>query len=81
MVTFGVVVYDLMPYALLHVELGLLLGIFFAILFGMIAGLVLLAFNFERLLEVMFVKILFFWENKSIRSLCLKNMVAHKRRN
>lgn len=46
MVTFGVVIYDVLPYALLHVDLALMLGIFFAILFGMIGGLVLLAFNF-----------------------------------
>ena len=67
MVVFGICVFYLLPYSLLHLSIGLLLGLFFAVLFGMIGGLVLLAFNLESMIEILFVQVFLFWENQSIR--------------
>jgi hypothetical protein len=58
-----------------------MLTIFFFILVGMILGLTLLTYNFQSMLEFLMVKILFFWEQKSIQILILKNLTAHKMRN
>ena len=80
-IIFGAVVFYLLPYSLLHVDLGLLLMIFLSLLFGMILGAVLIAFNFERFFEVALAEILLFWENKSIKILVLKNLIVHKHRN
>lgn len=58
----GISVFYLLPLAVLHFNISLILSIFFAILLGMILGLTLIAFNFQRLLEVAIVKILLFFE-------------------
>jgi hypothetical protein len=42
----GISIYYLMPVAVLNLNLGLLLQIFFLILLGLILGLTLIAFNF-----------------------------------
>ena len=78
---YGVLVYYCFPLALLNLNLSLLLGIFFVILLGMIAGLTLVAYNFERLVEIFIVRVLLFWETKAMRMLILKNLVAHKQKN
>ena len=45
-VVYGIVVYYFMPYALLNANYALLLDVFFAILIGMIVGLVMITNNF-----------------------------------
>jgi hypothetical protein len=80
-VVYSVAIYYLLPYSLLNLDLSLILTIFFAILIGMIFGLTLLAYNFERLLEEAIVKILLFFEHKSMKIMILKNLVAHKAKN
>jgi len=45
-ILYGVSIYFLLPYSLLQLNLTLLLGIFFAILMGMIFGLTLISYNF-----------------------------------
>ena len=70
-VLYGTGIYYLLPYSLLTMNLSLVLGIFFVILIGMILGLVLLAFNFQRLFEIVITKILFFWEKKSMKHLII----------
>ena len=78
---YGTLIYYGLPLALLTLNLSLLLAIFFVILLGMIAGLTLIAYNFERLVEVFIVRVLLFWETKAMRMLILKNLVAHKEKN
>lgn len=62
-------------------NLGMLLGIFFAILLGMFTGLTMLATNLLGFLEVFFVYMIFFWEKKSMRTLLRKNLVLHRDKN
>lgn len=80
-VTFGVSVYYFLPLAIIKLNLGLLLSIFFSILLCMLLGLTLLATNLQGLLEVFFIYLFFFWEKTSMRTLLRKNLGAHKKRN
>jgi len=77
----GISIYYLMPVAVLNLNLGLLLQIFFLILLGMILGLTLIAFNFQRPLELILVYVLLFFERKSMKLLILKNLIAHRSNN
>ena len=77
-VLYGVSIFFLLPYSLLQLNLTLLLGIFFAILLGMIFGLTLISYNFQYLFEYLVVKILLCWERQSMNKLILKNLIAHK---
>jgi hypothetical protein len=77
-VLYGVSIFFLLPYSLLQLNLTLLLGIFFAILLGMIFGLTLISYNFQYLFEYLVVKILICWERQSMKKLILKNLIAHK---
>lgn len=80
-VLYGAGIYYILPYSLLTGNYSLVLGIFFFILIGMILGLVLLAFNFQRIFEIVTAKILFFWERKSMQRLMIKNLTAHRKKN
>ena len=80
-VAFGVTVYIVLPQALLNENAGLMLDIFFLILFGLILGLTLLAANLRGFVEVIVTYLLLFWEKKSMRALIKKNLVAHKHTN
>jgi len=59
----------------------MILSIFFFILVGMILGLTLLAFNLQRVLEILLVHVMLIYENKEFRQMVLKNLLAHKIRN
>lgn len=47
----------------------------------MILGLVLLAFNFQKMLEICITYLLFFWERKSMKLLIIKNLNLHRQKN
>ena len=66
-VVYGVSIYVLLPLSLLTLKISLLLIVFLAILLGMLFGLVLIAFNFQRSIELAVTYLLFFWERKSMR--------------
>lgn len=80
-VTFGVVIYIVLPAALLAENAGLILNVFFLILGGLILGLTLLVANLRGFVEVIMTYLLLFWEKKSMRALIKKNLVAHKHTN
>lgn len=80
-VSFGILVYYMLPLALLSFDISLFLGIFFAILIAFLLGLVLLSLNVQYLLEKIVVYIFFVWESSAIRMLILKNLAAHRIRN
>jgi len=80
-VLYGAGIYYLLPYSLLSANLSLLLYVFFFILLGMILGLVLLAFNFQKIFEVCLTYLLFFWERKSMKLLIMKNLDLHRQKN
>ena len=75
-------VYYLLPLSLLSANIGLLAAVFFGILVGMLAGLVVLALNLELLLERAVVLLfLAWWERAELLRLALGNLVAHRLRN
>ena len=80
-VLFGIAVYFGLPVAMLQLNFGLILQIFFMILMGLLLGLVILAVNLQGALEFVLMHILLFWETKSMKTLLRKNMVSHRRKN
>jgi len=81
---FGFCIYYLFPLALLSFDLALLLGIFMGVLMGMLIGLVMLSLNLElfveRIVVFVFVGVLC-CAKPAVKSLVLKNLVAHRIRN
>ena len=80
-VIFGIAVYYGLPAALLRLNLGMLLTIFFMLLLGMLLGLVLFSVNLQSALEFVLLYLLLFWERSSMRSILKKNLIAHKSKN
>jgi hypothetical protein len=78
---FGVMIYFVMPLAVLSFNLGLLLEIFFLILLGMLFGLTLISLNLQKMLELAIVNLLLFFERKSMKLLIIKNLSAHRASN
>jgi hypothetical protein len=81
MATLGFAIYYLMPLALLAMNLALMLHMFFALLVGLLMGLILLALNFQPLLERMVVFLFLWWETLALRTLVINNLVTHRVRN
>jgi FtsH-binding integral membrane protein len=77
----GILIYFVLPLAVISFNLGLLLEIFFLILIGMIFGLTLISFNLQRTVELCFVYIMLFFETKSMKLLIVKNLSAHRESN
>ena len=80
-VTFGTMIYIVLPQSLLALNIGLILDVFFIILFALILGLTLFVANLRGFIEIIMTYLLFFWERKSMRALIKKNLVAHKHTN
>lgn len=77
-VVFGISIYYFLPLSLLQANYGMILGIFFMILLGLMLGLTLFVTNLQGILETILVYIFFFWEKESMRVLLRKNLSAHK---
>ena len=77
----GVLVYYGLPLALLQLNFGLILTIFFILLLGMLLGLVIISINLQPALEQLLLLLLLFWEKKSMRSVLKKNMISHRQKN
>ena len=80
-VIFGIIIYYGLPVAMLKLNFGLLLKIFFIILMGMLVGLVMLAVNLQGALEFILMHILLFWETKAMKTVLRKNMATHRSKN
>jgi len=78
---YGIAIYYVLPTAVISLNLGLMLSIFFSILLGMILGLTLIAFNLQRIVELVFIQLLLFFEIKSMKILIGKNLSAHRETN
>ncbi|CAG9582077.1 conserved hypothetical protein [Leishmania major strain Friedlin] len=78
---FGFLIYYLFPTALIAMNLNLIFYIFFGVLIGLLAGLVLLAMNFERVAQTCISYLLLFWESRAVFSFMQKSLSAHRRRN
>ena len=68
-VLFGIAIYYGLPLAMLQLNFGLILAIFFMILMGLLLGLVLFSVNLQSALEFLLMHILLFWEKKSMKML------------
>jgi hypothetical protein len=80
-VVYGLSIYYFLPLAMLSFNFALILEIFFFILVGMLFGLSLLAFNLQRSLEILLTHLFLIYETKSMKTMVLKNLTAHKIRN
>ncbi|RNF22587.1 permease, family protein [Trypanosoma conorhini] len=78
---FGFLLYYFFPAVLMRMRLDWLFVIFFGVLLGMLAGLVLLAVNFERVLQTSAAYLFFFWENDAVFQAFQRCLVAHRKRN
>ena len=77
----GITIYYLLPLSVLTFNLGLLFGIFFLILIGMIFGLALISLNLQRIFELIVVYTILIYEKSSMKLLILKNLSAHRENN
>ena len=78
---FGVMVYFVMPLAILSFDISLLLMIFFLILVGMLLGITLISLNLQSVIELAIVNSLLLFESKSMKILIVKNLSAHRQSN
>lgn len=78
---FGGSIYYFLPLGIASSDFPLLTTIFFVLLVAMLLGFSLLALNFQHILEVIVVRVLFCWEKALSRTLILKNLVAHRLQN
>lgn len=78
---YGIMIFFVLPLSVLSFNLGLLFEIFFLILVGMIFGLTLISINLQRMIEILVVYVLLFFEKKSMKMLILKNLSAHRATN
>ena len=80
-VVFGFLIYYLLPLSLLSFNLALFFNLFFGLLLGLLFGLILLALNFQHILERILLRMFFFWERPQIPFIVRKNLIAHRARN
>jgi hypothetical protein len=80
-VVYGLSLFYMLPLSMISMDYGMILKVFFFILFGMLFGLCLLALNASRLLEIALTYIFLFYERKSMKMMVLNNLKAHKLRN
>ena len=74
-------VYYLLPLALLELNIGLILTIFFLLLLAILLGLVMMAINLQSALEKLLLYVFCFWEKKSMRTVLKKNLISHRKKN
>lgn len=74
-------IYYLLPKSFINQNIGMLLSLFFIFIGGLMAGLILLSYNFQYLFEKYIVKLFLFWVDETESSLLLKNLSAHREKN
>ncbi|KAL7696318.1 FtsX-like permease family [Lotmaria passim] len=77
----GFAMYSFFPTSLITLNYALMFYILFLVLFGMFTGLVILATNFERVMETAMRLVFMFWEATAVRAMVTKSLSAHRRRN
>lgn len=78
---FGLAIYYFLPISLYKLNIGLMITIFFWIIAGFFAGLVLLSLNVQYLLERVVVHTCLWWSRSWMKQLILKNLAAHRLKN
>ncbi|KPA82247.1 hypothetical protein ABB37_03359 [Leptomonas pyrrhocoris] len=77
----GFAAYVFFPTSVITQNFSLMFYIFFLVLLGMLGGLVMLATNFERVMETMVRLVFMSWEHRAVRSMVTKSLSAHVLRN
>ncbi|KAJ5072648.1 hypothetical protein M0811_01663 [Anaeramoeba ignava] len=78
---YGFLIYYLFPLALLSFNLALLLNMFFWIIAALLFGLVILSLNIEYPIEKAIAYIFLIFNKTYVRTMVLKNLIAHRVRN
>ncbi|KAH9577366.1 ABC transporter permease protein domain [Trypanosoma melophagium] len=78
---FGFLLYYFFPISMVQMQLNMLFCIFFGILVGMLVGLVMLALNFESLVQTSILYLFFFWEKNAVFQAVQKFLASHRGRN
>lgn len=78
---YGFSIYYMLPLSFLSMDLGIILQIFFLILFGFLVGLSMLAINLQKPCEMLLTYIFLIFETRSMRRMVLNNLKAHTMRN
>ena len=78
---FGIMIYYLLPKAMINEDISLLLFVFFSILVGLLLGLILISYTFQYLIEQLIAYLTLFWTNKTDFKLTMKNLSAHRFKN
>ena len=78
---YGLAVYYLLPKAMISINLGLMISLFFIFLEGLLIGLVIISYSFEFLLERVMAKVLLFWTPRTDFALTVKNLSCHRMQN
>jgi hypothetical protein len=78
---YGVIIFFFLPLAILNTNLSLLFNVFLLMLVGMILGLTMVSFNLQKMLEILVVHTLLFFEKGSMKQLVFKNLSAHRASN
>lgn len=77
----GFSLYSFFPTSLLTMNFSLIFYILFIVLMGMLGGLVMLATNFERVMETIMRVVFMCWEAPAVRAMVAKSLAAHRQRN
>eukprot|EP01130_Rhizamoeba_saxonica_P018176 TRINITY_DN9018_c0_g1_i1.p1 TRINITY_DN9018_c0_g1~~TRINITY_DN9018_c0_g1_i1.p1 ORF type:complete len:884 (-),score=164.69 TRINITY_DN9018_c0_g1_i1:953-3604(-) len=81
-VSFGFIVYYLVPYSFIFFHWALFFNIFVGILLGMVFGLALLALTLHPFTQGMFVNLIMLGsDRRKLKRLVEKNLIGHARRN
>eukprot|EP00770_Monocercomonoides_exilis_P013073 MONOS_13017.1-p1 / transcript=MONOS_13017.1 / gene=MONOS_13017 / organism=Monocercomonoides_exilis_PA203 / gene_product=DUF214 family protein / transcript_product=DUF214 family protein / location=Mono_scaffold00766:26542-30569(-) / protein_length=1100 / sequence_SO=supercontig / SO=protein_coding / is_pseudo=false len=77
----GGCVYFLTPVAMLSAQMGILLVALIILLIMIIVGIIAILLGGVHIVEIAVSQIVFFMENKAIRMMSLRNIVAHRKEN
>lgn len=77
----SLLLYILIPLALLLNDITLLGIVFLGLLAGLLVGITLIMINFTHILETAFTYIVLFFESKFMKTLVIMNLTAHRIRN
>lgn len=78
---FSFSIYYLLPLSLLSFNFSLAMSVSLAVLFGMIFALAIISINLMPYINFMVAKFVMIFEEKSMKLVVLKNLIAHKDRN
>jgi len=79
--SYGIVIYYFLPLSLMSMNLTMVSKIVIFILVGLLFALTLLAFNLQGYIERICTTLFLMFESRSVKTMVVKNLSAHRRRN